>query len=51
LKGASRSFRNVNNLLDKLPIHHHLDEADGMTAGRLGEIAAARFKEVAFELT
>jgi chemotaxis protein methyltransferase CheR len=43
---AARYYRNVRKLTEKLSYHEQLAEADGMTAGRLKEIAEARFKEV-----
>ncbi|MCP4200192.1 MAG: hypothetical protein GY762_23870 [Proteobacteria bacterium] len=43
---AARCYRNVHNLTEKLPYHAQLAEAEGMTAGRLQEIAEARSKEV-----
>ncbi len=46
---SARCFRNARNLAQKLPDDHVLDEAEGLTAGRLKEIVAARFEEVRFE--
>jgi chemotaxis protein methyltransferase CheR len=43
---AARCYRNVHKLTEKLPYHTPLAEAEGMTAGRLREIAQARSKEV-----
>ena len=49
IKNASRSFRNARNLVDKLSPDHLLDEAEGLTAGRLREIVDARFEEIKLE--
>ncbi len=46
---AIKCFRNARNLADKLPTDHILDEAEGLNAGRLKEIAQARFEEVRLE--
>ncbi len=45
-EAAARCYRNVRRLTEKLPYHEPLAEAEGMTAGRLKEIAEARFNEV-----
>jgi chemotaxis protein methyltransferase CheR len=45
-EAAARCYRNVRKLTEKLPYHEPLAEAEGMTAGRLKEIAEARFNEV-----
>lgn len=49
LKNASRSFRNARNLVEKLSPDQLLDEAEGLTAGRLREIVDARFEEIKLE--
>ncbi|MCP4680515.1 MAG: protein-glutamate O-methyltransferase CheR [Deltaproteobacteria bacterium] len=46
---AIKCFRNAKNLVEKLPSDHILDEAEGLTAGRLEEIAQARFEEILLE--
>ncbi|MDJ0762266.1 MAG: CheR family methyltransferase [Myxococcota bacterium] len=48
-QASRRSFRNARNLVAKLPNDHLLDEAEGLTAGRLKEIVEARFEEIKLE--
>jgi chemotaxis protein methyltransferase CheR len=49
LKSAGRYFRNVLHLLESLPLEQPLEEAEGLTVGRLFEIVEARVKEVALK--
>lgn len=46
LKSAGRYFRNVLNLLESLSLDQQLEEAEGLTVGRLLEIVESRVKEV-----
>ncbi|MCP4601885.1 MAG: protein-glutamate O-methyltransferase CheR [Proteobacteria bacterium] len=48
-KMSAKSFRNARGLVAKLPNDHLLDEAEGLTAGRLEEIVQARLEEVRLE--
>ncbi len=45
-RSAEKYFRNVRNLLESLPLEHPLEEAEGLTVGRLLEIVETRSQEV-----
>jgi hypothetical protein len=48
-KSAGRYFRNALNLLESMPLDQPLEEAEGLTVGRLLEIVEARVQEVALK--
>lgn len=45
-RSAEKYFRNVRNLLESLPLEHPVEEAEGLTVGRLLEIVETRSQEV-----